>query len=119
MQHCHKHTRNRHKNYHKGPPPSLASPRSWFNYADVNQTGSISQQNMIYAVSAHLLPTYKLQHNFIKSKVSAICSSCNIRPTDKTNIDRFLDLKLDKRLIEMEQDYERTFKAHRQTKNGI
>ena len=74
---------------------------------------------MIYAVSAHLLPTYKLQHNFIKSKVSAICSSCNIRPTDKTNIDRFLDLKLDKRLIEMEQDYERTFKAHRQTKNGI
>ena len=110
MQHCTKHHRHKHEFYYKGPPPPLSSPRNWFLYADTSRTGFICQQNLIHAISAHLRPTHHNQRNFILNKVIAICKSCNILSYHKINVDGFLHCKVDKRLIQLEEEYEKTFR---------
>ena len=112
MQHCTK-SYNKSGFSCKGTPPLLTSPRKWFSYVDTRQNGLIGQQDMITTISANLRPTSRYQSNFIKIKISAIFKSCNLLSSSKLNIDRFLYFGMHKRLTQLVQEFEKTFRPQR------
>ena len=110
MQHCTKHHKNNSGFYYNGHPPPLTFPRKCFSYADTNRTGFVCQQNIINAVSANLRPMCHYQKRFIRKKITDIFQLCNINSCDKIKIEMFLYLKIDRRLIQLEQEYRKTFR---------
>ena len=113
MQHCTKHHRHN-PQYFRGQPPSLSTqPKQWFSHADKNNIRSISQQDIITTLCAHLRPNSQYQHNFIVKKVCDICKICEVYSYSRINLDSFLNLKMDKRLIQAQYDYEKMFRSHR------
>ena len=121
MQHCTKNHRQKSQIYYRGPPPSLeTSPREWFSYADINRTGYICQQNIFNTVCAHLRPTHQHQHRFLLTKINGTIKSCNFYSNQKINVGGFLYCRMDKLIIQVEQEYEKAFRPNhfRRTKGG-
>ena len=111
MQHCTKHYRYKAGFYSEGLPPPLTSPKKWFLHADASHDGFIQEHNIIKIVCANLRPTNHSQHHFIAKMISSTCQSCSIDPQSKMNVETLLKLKTDKRLIRVEQEFERTFRS--------
>merc|ERR1711982_203369 len=110
MQHMNKANRNN-KFYYRGPPPSLASPGAFFSFADKQKTGYLGQQDIINAINSHLRPSNHHEQRFIFERVLGACKACNVYTTHKIDMDGFLRSKMDKRLLKLEQDYNKTFKS--------
>ena len=111
MHHC---TKHHYPHFFRGQPSPLATqPKEWFSYADKNSTGFIYQQDIITTLCAHLRPNSQYQHNFIVKKVCDICKICGVYSYNRINLDSFVNLKMDKRLIQVQHDYEKMFRSHK------
>lgn len=113
MLHCTTNYRRNNQIYSRGPPPSLSTyPREWFSYADINQTGYKCQQNIVNTVCAHLRPLHHHQRSFLVTKINEKCNSCNFYSNQKISVDGFLHCRMDKLIIQVEQEYEKTFRSN-------
>ena len=99
--------------YFEPPPPLATSPKDWFSYADVEKTGSISQQNIINTVCAYLRPTHQQQYIFIAKSISSICKIFNVYPNDEINLEIFLHCKMEKRILQVIHQYKKKFRPNK------
>jgi len=95
--------------YKTRPPPSISDSMAWFNFADANGSGTLTQEEVISALSCSLRCTSSEQRVYIRGNVQKMWSKVDTDNSLKVDKAEFMNTPFVKYVQKIEASYKQKF----------